>query len=620
MNSQLWKSVFDNLDEDIVNSAAERFGKVKYSAENPESYPADDKPTVYNSPARRGKSSRRYFIAIGSAAAAAVAGIFILRNSWGILNTAQPLSSGVGTAEASTEPDTPVNYVESQPNHRADISEKLKVGGFNTQLFEAYFYGSWTDGGGSVLNFDYSPNEMFSHYGGRTVVRMANNPEGGFMLASGDYGYDLFYVPGENPDILYYYQNIALSESELTENLWDMITSDRNFTGVYTFEGALTDSNRLGYFGIEKLAEEMGVTAEWLLNQDIQFEGGDAELWTRKGTVFSVITDWDNVVLLDQSENSVTLCMVYMSSSVEEFKSPQYFDVTFERNGGSWEMTTVQSGKYYFGAEELYDGLTKEGITLFLQYFYGNWSAEWNKTEKDTENLLLLVDGDIFTPTEPCIGVAEAAGGWAMCHMTTHGINVYYIPQDDTDTMYLYVPDENGFAVKDNYTAVYERNELGKTFESSVLYYSWMSLERYKFMHDEKSDGISLAEVIDDALNDCAADNNWSASFYTSDMEGWDGYRIVELSDSFVLFSFQQFTTAGESRWVTQELVKQGADWTLGELTDGVLIDEDNTDSIIGMEYITTDAVFDGEEVVVAGEEVVGAVEYDENVGEYDGR
>ena len=66
-----------------------------------------------------------------------------------------------------------------------------------------------------------------------------------------------------------------------------------------------------------------------------------------------------------------------------------------------------------------------------------------------------------------------------------------------------------------------------------------------------------------------------SAAYYTAEMEGWDGYRIAEQSETLVLFSYQLFNAIGESCWVTQELVKQGANWTLGEITERELTNDD---------------------------------------------
>lgn len=567
MNSKLWKTALDNLDEDIVNSAAERFGKAKFSDETPADYPADSSPAEYR--ITKKKSSKSVWLAVGIGSAAAIAlgvGIVSFIGTGNPGELVQPLS-GEGrpahsSADNSSIADKPVDYVESKNESIPEEPVELQTGGFDLELFEEYFYGAWRDDGGWTMQLGYSPNEFFGYSSGRTVAGMKQDSTGCYMLQKTNEGYDMLFVPQSEPDKLYYYYSVTLTDDgRLPEDFW---TSDHEYTAIYTRGGAVSEGNSLGYFGVEKLAYEMGVTSDWLLTQDIQFEGGEAELWTRSGAEFP---DWENIILLDQSDNSVTLCMAYVSADNTDDR--KYFDVTFERdNSGSWEMTTVQSGKLYFGDVELYSGLTKEGLTLFKQHFTDWWYSE----SDEYPSIVLIYKDDIFTPAEPCSGIAEAADGWAMRQESDEG-RIYYIPEDDTQNMYLYIPDENGFAKRDEYAAVYERSGGAMGYAGSCRL-SWLGLERYKFMHDENPDGDSLASVIERALTQ-DIEIGGSAAYYTAEMEGWDGYRISEQSESLVLFSYQLFNAIGESCWVTQELVKNGADWTLGEITERELTNDD---------------------------------------------
>ncbi len=554
MNSHLWKTILDDLDEDIVNAAAERFGRAKFSGEEPGEYSPDSDPTEYSYSDGK-KSRRRFIIGISSTAAAVAAGVFILRGVTMPQEVTQPLAGG--TSEVSTVPNTPVDYVESKKESIPEEPVELQTGGFDLELFEEYFYGAWRDDGGWTMQLGYSPNEFFGYSSGRTVAGMFKDSDGCYMLQKTNEGYDMLFVPQYNQDTLYYYYNVTLEDG-------DVLPSNNEYTGVYTRSGAVVEGNTLGYFGVEKLACEMGVDSDFLLRQDIQFEGGNAELWTRSGAIFP---DFDNVFLLEQTDDSVTLCMAYVLT--EDPEKQQYFDVTFERdNSGTWEMTTVQSGKLYFGDVELYSGLTKEGLTLFKQHFSDWWYSE----SDEYPSIVLIYKDDIFTPAEPCSGIAEVTGGWAMRQQSDEG-RIYYIPEDETQNMYLYIPDENGFAKRDEYAAVYERSGGAMGYAGSCRI-SWLGLERYKFMHDDNPDGDSLASVIERALTQ-DIEIGGSAANYTADMEGWDGYRIAEQSETLVLFSYQLFNAIGESCWVTQELVKQGANWTLGEITERELTNDD---------------------------------------------
>lgn len=566
MNSQLWKTALDNLDEDIVNSAAERFGKAKFSGETPADYPADRSPVEYRFTEK--KLSKRIGLAVGIGSAAVVAlgvGIAAFVRTTTLDDIVLPNSGAVGdpsTTTISSTYDSQVEYVQSKEDPIVEENIDLRSGGFDPELFEEYFYGSWVDDGGWTMQLGYSPNEFFGYSSGRIVAGMNKDSNGCYILQQTNEGYDMLFVPQSDPDKLYYYYSVTLTnDGRLPEDFWK---SDHEYTTIYTRGGAVSEGNSLGYFGVEKLAYEMGVTSDWLLTQDIQFEGGDAELWTRSGAIFP---DWDNVFLLDQSDNSVTLSMAYVLG--ENYENQQYFDVTFERdNSGLWAMTGVQSGKLYFGSDALYSGLTKEGLQLFKQHFTDWWYSE----SDEYPSIVLIYKDDIFTPAEPCSGIAEAADGWAMRQESDEG-RIYYIPEDDTQNMYLYIPDENGFAKRDEYAAVYERSGGAMGYAGSCRL-SWLGLERYKFMHDENPDGDSLASVIERALTQ-DIEIGGSAAYYTAEMEGWDGYRIAEQSETLVLFSYQLFNAIGERCWVTQELVKQGANWTLGEITERELTNDD---------------------------------------------
>ncbi len=564
MNSHLWKTILDDLDEDIVNAAAERFGRAKFSGEEPGEYSPDSDPTEYSYSDGK-KSRRRFIIGISSTAAAVAAGVFILRGVTMPQEVTQPLSGGE-TTEVSSVPDNPVDYIESQNDTDPELPAELETDGFSAALFEEYFYGLWgypTADYNRPMELSYQ-DSMFGYSAGRTLAKMERTSDGCYMLAQTDSGYEVWFVPENDRESLFVYRGVQVVNGTVMRRDNGEFICDSFIEHSYDGIPAESESDRLGYFGIEKLAEEMGVSAEWLLTQDIQFEGGDAELWTRSGAIFP---DFDNVFLLEQTDDSVTLCMAYVLT--EDPEKQQYFDVTFERdNSGTWEMATVQSGKLYFGDVELYSGLTKEGLTLFKQHFSDWWYSE----SDEYPSIVLIYKDDIFTPAEPCSGIAEVTGGWAMRQQSDEG-RIYYIPEDETQNMYLYIPDENGFAKRDEYAAVYERSGGAMGYAGSCRI-SWLGLERYKFMHDDNPDGDSLASVIERALTQ-DIEIGGSAAYYTADMEGWDGYRIAEQSETLVLFSYQLFNAIGESCWVTQELVKQGANWTLGEITERELTNDD---------------------------------------------
>ena len=71
MKAESWKKIIDDLDDDIVDSAAERLSKPEHSTvDDMEAFTHDGKPTEYKYPSER-KKHRGLYIGIGSAAAAA---------------------------------------------------------------------------------------------------------------------------------------------------------------------------------------------------------------------------------------------------------------------------------------------------------------------------------------------------------------------------------------------------------------------------------------------------------------------------------------------------------------------------------------------------------------------
>lgn len=591
MTSHQWKNIIDGLDEDIVNSAAERFGKARYSDDDPTSYPADDHPKEYRYTVKKGSSRRRLtarLCAAGGAAAAVVAGVFILRGQLITPNVTQPLSD-MSSEQVS---DTPVIYIENKPESSDTVTGAIKTDGFSIEVFEKYFYGSWVSKDGNGLEFSYSPNELFNHFAGRTVVRMESNSEGGFMLAQGDYGYDLLYVSAEHRDTLYYYRNFALDEAVLADLLLDIVAPESGYNEVYTRDGSPDEGDRLGYFGVEKLACEMGISAEKLITQDIQFEGGDGELWTNMSIAESRYT----VFLMGQTEDSVSLRMKYRNYTISD---TAFFDVTFERNGDDWAMNSAKSVtalKFRTG-DDGFEGVTVSALALYDDHFY-DW---WYSDSDEYPSIVLNYKEDVFTPAEYCMGIEEEADGWAMYKQTAGGIKVYYIPDNNSQFMYLYSPDENGFVEPNDCDAVYERVGGSMGFAGSNRV-SLIGLERYKLRHSNMSEGISLGSAIGNALNE-AYDETWHSAYYTSDMEGWDGYRISEISESEVLFYFQQFNHDGQSRWACQQLVREGTDWTAGDLTVNITADELEIAGSYG-EMIPVDYSVD-----LAAEESAGAVD-----------
>ena len=65
MKAESWKKIIDDLDDDIVDSAAERLSKPEHSTvDDMEAFTHDGKPTEYKYPSER-KKHRGLYIGLG---------------------------------------------------------------------------------------------------------------------------------------------------------------------------------------------------------------------------------------------------------------------------------------------------------------------------------------------------------------------------------------------------------------------------------------------------------------------------------------------------------------------------------------------------------------------------
>ena len=156
MDPQHWKNILDGLDEDIVDSAAERFGGARYSDDSPETYPADDKPMVYVYPEKK-RSRRHLWAGIGTGAAAAAvvavaAGVSLI-NRQPQIGGMVPLSQGTAQKTSSTAPSSTTLEIRGAAELESTFTISTQIeaipSGFSAAeltLFQEYFYGVWADG------------------------------------------------------------------------------------------------------------------------------------------------------------------------------------------------------------------------------------------------------------------------------------------------------------------------------------------------------------------------------------------------------------------------------------------------------------------------------------------
>lgn len=268
MNSQQWKNVLDQLDDDIVDSAAERFNDADATEEH-SGFQEDNTPREYKNNSRR-KRFGGLFIGLGSVvAAAAVTGIVLVRN----LPTRQevtPLSDGAELKAASVVSSTAIEIQEP-----ADLvssftaTERLEVmpSAFTADeltLFDEYFSGYWTNENNSI-ELDYSAGSAFGD--DYPCIGIGQTSTGCYMAAQNGSQYDLWYVDGNSADTMYIFRDVEISSDGAIVYNEDGSVSCGT-TEHYVRDGSSADSYAvLGYFGRIKLAYDLGMTPEALYTQ-----------------------------------------------------------------------------------------------------------------------------------------------------------------------------------------------------------------------------------------------------------------------------------------------------------------------------------------------------------------
>ena len=546
MDPQRWKKALDDLDEDIVNSAAERFGNARYSDDSPENYPADDKPMVYVYPEK--KKSRRHLwagIGAGTAAAAvivAVAGVSMkYRQSEGQM---VPLSQGVAQKTSSAAPSSTALEIRDTAKLQDSFTMPTQIGailaGFSAEqlpLFQEYFYGAWAGGDFAVI-LGWGADSAFG--GGYTCTGIEQTDEGCYMGAYDGSKYDLWFIPENDRGALYIYRGVSEIDGAVQRDGSGIICES---TDTLSISGSPEEGSTLGYFGRIKLADSMGMTAEALFSktQLETYEGSDsgAYTWTRAESYEPV---WDKVVLRSQTDSDVQMSMAFTNSE----NITQYFDIAWTINDyGDWYIYSLEKSMDVFArtADELKTSLTLSDLDIFESYYYGSWTS-------GSGDIMLNYSQDIFGAGTYCGGFYAGDDGWSMYSYSGEKVQVYYIDYDDPFTMFLYEPDKFGYAAREDYIAEFTHEDYGysEIDESNV---SWLGLQRWILDVGSTTDESSLSQAVFSALQQTRNDL-WSDEYGTEAL--FEGYKINALSDNKYQFMFQQFTADGDSRWVTMAL------------------------------------------------------------------
>ena len=557
MKAESWKKIIDDLDDDIVDSAAERLSKPEHSTvDDMEAFTHDGKPTEYKYPSER-KKHRGLYIGIGSAAAAAAVAGFVLLNNSGLVMSPNPVLTAESSS-AETYATTPfVAYVEkSAPDTQSELVS-IQTDGIDFDLFDEYFYDVWEmtdDESGEVVDIQlgYGDTTIFGEHG-YTYDCLGTIPtgEGCYMIAAGEGQYDLWFVPENDRNSLIVYCDAQIEDGQVVyEDSMIKCAATVIFSGYGTEK--LEEDGSLGYFGQEKLAQKMGLTTEYLFEEPAMSEstsvypedGSTAKNWVRtyelRGT---------NIRLVSQSSDKVVVTELMEDSNSG---AGEWFDITWTYSGGEW-LTTGYAVSEIMPFSDTYEYLDKNKFQTFEDMFAGTWQENSTGAE-----LTMDYTEDPFEPGDH-IFIYYIYHGMALFCAGAQGNTAYYIPDDEPDVMYQYAATEkSGNVVKrSEYTNVYTRRdgEFTPIDEAAVSRLGVIGFKKYLNTYSEHGD------VMNNLILE-KYDSIWSHAFYMPGVSSFGGYTVFQTGDGSYIFTYQEYNRdTGADRWVTYTITNTIKGW-----------------------------------------------------------
>lgn len=556
MKAESWKKIIDDLDDDIVDSAAERLSKPEHSTvDDMEAFTHDGKPTEYKYPSER-KKHRGLYIGIGSAAAAAAVAGFVLLNNSGLVMSPNPVLTAESSS-AETYATTPfVAYVEkSAPDTQSELVS-IQTDGIDFILFDEYFYGVWEmtfEDSDTVIQIElgYGDRSIFGRGNGYTCLGTIKTSDGCYMVAVGGGQYDLWFVPENDRNSLFVDCDVQIVDDQVVyEDSMIKCAGTEIFSGYGT--GKPQEDGSLGYFGQEKLAQKMGLTTEYLFEEPAMSEstsvypedGSTAKNWVRtyelRGT---------NIRLVSQSSDKVVVTELMEDSNSG---ARERFDITWTYSGGEW-LTTGYAVSEIMPFSDTYEYLDKNKFQTFEDMFAGTWQENSTGAE-----LTMDYTEDPFEPGDH-IFIYYIYHGMALFCAGAQGNTAYYIPDDEPDVMYQYAATEkSGNVVKrSEYTNVYTRRdgEFTPIDEAAGSRLGVIGFKKYLNTYSE------LGDVMNDLILE-KYDSIWSHAFYMPGVSSFGGYTVFQTGDGSYIFTYQEYNRdTGADRWVTYTITNTIKGW-----------------------------------------------------------
>lgn len=515
MKADSWKKIIDGIDEDIVDSAAEKLSRTEHSAGIPGEFSDNGKTTEYRYPAKKKRGG--LYIGVGSAAAAAAVAGFLLLNHAGLVMSPQPMAASEDTAPETYATSTfatttfGANLQKSVPEIQSKLVS-IQTDGIDFDLFDEYFYDVWEmtdDESGEVVDIQlgYGDTTIFGEHGYTyDCLGTILTGEGCYMIAAGEGQYDLWFVPENDRNSLIVYCDAQIEDGQVVyEDSMIKCAATVIFSGYGTEK--LEEDGSLGYFGQEKLAQKMGLTTEYLFEEPAMSES--TSVYPEDG---STAKNWVR---------------------------------TYELRGTNIRLVSQSSDTYEY--------LDKNKFQTFEDMFAGTWLENSTGAE-----LTMDYTEDPFEPGDH-IFIYYIYHGMALFCVGAQGNTAYYIPDDEPDVMYQYAATEkSGNVVKrSEYTNVYTRRdgEFTPIDEAAVSRLGVIGFKKYLNTYSE------LGDVMNNLILE-KYDSIWSHAFYMPGVSSFGGYTVFQTGDGSYIFTYQEYNRdTGADRWVTYTITNTIKGW-----------------------------------------------------------
>lgn len=349
----------------------------------------------------------------------------------------------------------------------------------NSEIFEDIFYGRWTNQNHHMLEFEFAyTGDSSAEYSSRYTDNVSEDAQGWYMTGiAGGLG-TLMFVPRDNPEIMYYYNDFGE-----TVNMSDYNGIFYKEPAEYTTE--ISNGCSLSKRGIDRIHELIGYHIGLTPQEVVDKNGKKWQKWYDREKM-----NEGKTYLKKYSENEIEYSLLYGDG---EFDLPSfdtsegypeicYLSFRAEKINGEWQITEISE------------------FDEKLEFI------DFNDSNTEYEDRVLSITSVINQDIE------EMGGG----DLSSPIIETEYFHTNDGH-YYVLRRLGNNMALQPEFCEFY--------------YYNGYD---YELIHNQK--GFLKATVLDDVLYTFTQDNMGVHILSFKDGKGFQNQRVVNMNDLYTIF------------------------------------------------------------------------------------